>query len=91
MPLRSAVEEASLEAPRSAVIGSNPRLGQFFTPEKIARFMAGMFAPTPWKVCRLLDPGAGMGALSTAFFKRWDSGGGDFSSVEADAFEIDES
>ena len=43
--------------------------GQFFTPPEIAQFMAGLFSlPTP-KTFRLLDPGAGIGALSSAFCK----------------------
>jgi len=41
--------------------------GQFFTPPEIAQFMAGLFSlPLP-KTFRLLDPGAGIGALSSAF------------------------
>ena len=41
--------------------------GQFFTPPEIAQFMAGLFTlPIP-KTFRLLDPGAGIGALSSAF------------------------
>ena len=41
--------------------------GQFFTPPEIAQFMAGLFSlPIP-KTFRLLDPGAGIGALSSAF------------------------
>jgi adenine-specific DNA-methyltransferase len=52
----------------------NPRsrqsqLGQYFTPEGISAFMAGLFGPLPPKV-RLLDPGAGSGALTTAFVTR---------------------
>jgi adenine-specific DNA-methyltransferase len=42
------------------------QLGQYFTPDSIAAFMAGMFGPLPPTV-RLLDPGAGSGALSAAF------------------------
>ncbi|WP_375263748.1 Eco57I restriction-modification methylase domain-containing protein [Palleronia sp.] len=41
-------------------------LGQYMTPGPIAEFMAQMFGPMP-KCIRLLDAGAGMGALSVAF------------------------
>jgi adenine-specific DNA-methyltransferase len=52
--------------------------------------MAGLF-PYSEGVCRLLDPGAGIGSLSAAFLDRWESGGFRFSRVDLDAFEIDES
>jgi adenine-specific DNA-methyltransferase len=45
-------------------------LGQFFTPDPVARFLASMFilrdAPAT-----LLDPGAGVGSLAAAFVARW--------------------
>ncbi|XFA73060.1 BsuBI/PstI family type II restriction endonuclease [Thermosynechococcaceae cyanobacterium Okahandja] len=40
--------------------------GQFFTPKKIACFMASMFAKRPHTL-NLLDAGAGVGSLSAAF------------------------
>jgi len=42
------------------------KLGQFMTPGHIAEFMAAMFETIPHEV-RLLDAGAGMGALTAAF------------------------
>ena len=45
-------------------------LGQFFTPAKIAQFMAGLFS-VPVSPVRLLDAGAGEGALTMAFIDRW--------------------
>ncbi|SNR60025.1 Eco57I restriction-modification methylase domain-containing protein [Paracoccus sediminis] len=42
------------------------RLGQFMTPTGIARMLAGHFLHMPSEV-RLLDAGAGMGALTAAF------------------------
>ncbi len=44
-------------------------LGQFLTPAPIARFMAGQFSNLAGHV-RLLDPGAGVGSLTTAFVER---------------------
>jgi len=63
------------------------QLGQFMTPATIAAFMAAMFkGPLPPKV-RLLDAGAGRGALTTAFIERW---GSDLEATfEAHAYEVD--
>jgi len=59
-------------------------LGQFFTPALIAEFMAGLFSP-PDGTVRLLDAGAGEGALTQAFVARWCKG-----SIAADAYEVDD-
>ena len=66
------------------------RLGQFMTPATVARFMASLFLPRPLQTCRLLDAGAGMGALSCAFLNRWTTGGSGFASVEVTAYEVDD-
>lgn len=43
------------------------QLGQFFTPEPVARFMASLFEqPARGKHLSILDPGAGIGSLSAA-------------------------
>jgi hypothetical protein len=61
------------------------------TPSPVARFMASLFPPVTLQKCRLLDAGAGVGALSCAFLDRWASGDGvDFREVEVDAYEIDD-
>ncbi len=65
------------------------RLGQYMTPASVARFMASLFSPSGVGSCRLLDPGAGMGALSAAFLERWKSGGFGFGDVSVTAFEVD--
>ncbi|WP_353930697.1 BsuBI/PstI family type II restriction endonuclease [Okeanomitos corallinicola TIOX110] len=44
-------------------------LGQFLTPAKIARFMAGQFNNLSGHI-RLLDPGAGVGSLTAAFVEQ---------------------
>lgn len=64
--------------------------GQFMTPSSVACFMASLFPPSNQQTCRLLDAGAGVGALSCAFLDRWVTGGFGFESVEATAYEIDE-
>ncbi|EPU6592575.1 SAM-dependent methyltransferase, partial [Escherichia coli] len=61
--------------------------GQFMTPSGVARFMASLFPPSTMKTCRLLDAGAGLGALSCAFLDRWLVGEFGFESVEATAYE----
>jgi adenine-specific DNA-methyltransferase len=43
--------------------------GQVFTPPEIARFMAGLLSAIPSEYV-LLDPGAGIGMLTTAFCER---------------------
>jgi adenine-specific DNA-methyltransferase len=58
-------------------------LGQFLTPESVAKFMAGLFSQRTGAI-RLLDAGAGVGALTAAFLDRW---GADL--VCATAYEID--
>ncbi len=67
------------------------QLGQFMTPASVAKFMAEMFPPSNVKTCRLLDAGAGLGALTSAFLDRWKSGGFEFSRVESTAHEVDDS
>ncbi|HHV7361373.1 Eco57I restriction-modification methylase domain-containing protein [Morganella morganii] len=76
-------------APRTAQ-KHKAELGQFMTPSGVARFMASLFPPSSVQTCRLLDAGAGVGALSCAFLDRWLTGGFGFESVEATAYEIDE-
>jgi tRNA1(Val) A37 N6-methylase TrmN6 len=63
--------------------------GQFMTPSSVAMFMAAMFPVNTMQTCRLLDAGAGVGALSCAFLDRWAAGGFGFSNVEVCAYEID--
>lgn len=76
-------------APRTAQ-KHKARFGQFMTPSGVARFMASLFPPDTRQTCRLLDAGAGVGALSCAFLDRWITGGFGFESVEVVACETDE-
>ena len=64
-------------------------LGQFMTPSPVARYMASLFPHSSLQTCKLLDAGAGVGALTCAFLDRWASGGFTFGQVEATAYEID--
>jgi tRNA1(Val) A37 N6-methylase TrmN6 len=51
--------------------------------------MAGLFSPMLNCPCRLLDPGAGIGSLSSAFLDRCQSGDLAFSEITVTAFELD--
>lgn len=79
-----AVSESRIDASRKA------ELGQFMTPPAVAVFMASMFSNKTLPTCRLLDAGAGTGALSSAFLNRYAASGFDFGNLEVSAFEIDE-
>ncbi len=84
----SQVEKTRLIVSRGTAAAKKSQFGQFFTPERTAAFMAGLF-PDANGCCRLLDAGAGIGSLSAAFLERWRAGGFCFNRVELDAFEID--
>ena len=63
-------------------------LGQFLTAAPVADFMASMFGPLPGAV-RLLDAGAGAGALSTAFVSRLCETNEGVRTIEATLYELD--
>ena len=63
-------------------------LGQFLTAGPVADFMASMFGPLP-KVVRLLDAGAGAGALTAAFVTRMCERNLGVRAIEATLYEID--
>lgn len=45
-------------------------LGQFLTPSSVAKFMASLFDKTKLNDLKMLDPGAGIGALTSAVLER---------------------
>jgi adenine-specific DNA-methyltransferase len=63
-------------------------LGQFLTPAPVASFMASLFGPLP-DVVRLLDAGAGAGALTAAFVLRLCEKKDGVRAVEATLYELD--
>ena len=85
----TAIEKTRLQVSKNTTAKKKAQLGQFFTPARIARYMAGLFNPASHKVCRLLDPGAGIGSLSSAFLERCIAGDLAFSNIEITAFELD--
>jgi predicted RNA methylase len=64
-------------------------LGQFFTPRGIARFMAHLLDFSPFDEVRLLDAGAGSGALTSAAVEVWREARPK-GTLKACAYEVDE-
>ena len=74
-------------------VTANPRerqeeLGQFLTASPVADFMASMFGPLP-RTVRLLDAGAGAGALTSAFVSRCCEKRDGVRAIEATLYELD--
>ena len=63
-------------------------LGQFLTPAHVADFMASFFDKLPASV-RIIDAGAGAGALVAAFVRRACMQGSGVESIHTTAYEID--
>ena len=68
---------------------SREELGQFLTPSSVAEFMVSMFERLPQTV-RLLDAGAGAGALTSAFVSRCCEMGDGVRRIEATLYELDD-
>ena len=68
--------------------GRKEELGQFLTASPVADFMASMFGPLP-KTVRLLDAGAGAGALTLAFVSRCCEKREGVCAIEANLYELD--
>lgn len=64
------VETYRLDAVRRLDPNTKSRLGQFMTPASIAVFMASLFRDSYLNEIRLLDAGAGIGTLTSAFVDR---------------------
>ena len=86
----AAIDNVQHELTTSLEAEKRSTLGQFMTPASVARFMAAMFPSSDRKICRLLDPGAGMGSLTAAFLERCENSGFGFEQISTVAFEIDE-
>lgn len=78
------MKAATIEHPRAR----KEELGQFLTSRSVAEFMASMFAPLP-TVVRLLDAGAGAGALTTAFVARVCAKREGVRVIQATLYEVD--
>lgn len=85
----STLEKTRLRVSRNTTATRKSQFGQFLTPASTAHFMAGLFRPTSAGQCRLLDPGAGIGSLASAFLERCQSDDLNFSAIAVTAFELD--
>ena len=83
------VEQTRLRVSKNTEAKRKSQLGQFLTPARTAQFMAGLFTSKDNFDCRLLDAGAGIGSLSSAFLERCIDGDLRFKNVEITAFELD--
>lgn len=88
-PLLLELEQARLRLSRYTEAKKKSQLGQFLTPAQTAKFMAGLF-PSSSGNCHLLDAGAGIGSLSSAFLERCVSRELNFDEVRVEAFELDD-
>jgi len=87
--LLAAVEQTRLRVSKNTEAKRKSQLGQFLTPARTAQFMAGLFTAKDDFDCRLLDAGAGIGSLSSAFLERCIEGDLRFRNVNVTAFELD--
>jgi adenine-specific DNA-methyltransferase len=71
-------------------IKQRSELGQFLTPAIIARFMSAQFTNLSGQI-RLLDPGAGVGSLTTAFVERLLSSPNPVENCFITAYEVESS
>lgn len=83
------VEQTRLRVSKNTEAKRKSQLGQFLTPARTAQFMAGLFTDKDNIDCRLLDAGAGIGSLTSAFLERCVDGELSFNNVEITAFELD--
>ncbi len=83
------VEQKRLDFSKNVGGARKAQFGQFLTPATLARFMAELFPAQNDEICRLLDPGAGIGSLSGAFLERCAFGDLKFQRVEVTACELD--
>jgi adenine-specific DNA-methyltransferase len=75
-------------APESAARRRQGELGQFLTPPPVADFMASLFGPLP-KTVRLLDAGAGAGALTAALVSHLGEKNAGVRAIDATLYELD--
>ncbi|MBT24882.1 MAG: SAM-dependent methyltransferase, partial [Rhodobacteraceae bacterium] len=87
--LLESIDQTRLEVSPTLDPKRRSKLGQFMTPGRIASFMAGMFDTLPPDV-RLLDAGAGMGALTAAFVAEALRRDVRPASIDVTCYEVDE-
>ena len=81
-------EACILAPPVKKPLSRASQFGQFMTPGNVAGFMAGLFEGAFPATVRLLDAGAGKGALTEAFIAHWKARRSS-GRLEASAYELD--
>jgi adenine-specific DNA-methyltransferase len=71
MSLSSTIESKRIIANQQLEHEKKSAFGQYMTPESVASFMASLFPEPTSKQIKLLDPGAGIGSLTSAFVERF--------------------
>jgi tRNA1(Val) A37 N6-methylase TrmN6 len=87
--LLASLEQTRLRVSKNTEAKRKSQLGQFLTPARTAQFMANLFASKNDLDCRLLDAGAGIGSLSSAFLERCVANELSFKKIKVTAFELD--
>lgn len=90
-PLREQMEQQRINHANETPSDKKQELGQYFTPGRIADFMASLFPRQSAGDVRILDPGAGLGILSCALVERITDEQWDIGTLCVDAYEIDSS
>lgn len=81
------IDERRLSVSRQTPTKVKSEYGQFMTPSVIGRFMSSLFRTTRGTRVRLLDPGCGIGSLTTEFVRRCLGDG--VTSIESEVWELD--
>jgi len=84
-----AIDEIRLVVARETPEETKADLGQYMTPYVTADFLASMFDFEKFQICKLLDPGAGIGSLTIAFLRKAASRTKHLRNVRVTACEID--
>lgn len=84
----SAALATEADSATSCSTPSKHELGQYLTPSYVADLMAGFFANLP-ETIQLLDAGAGEGALTAAFVRRFCTSKDRPKRIEVTAYEVD--
>jgi len=87
--MQLAIEQIRTSLSKEINVNRKKQLGQFFTPSRIASFMAGLFDIGSRERIRLLDAGAGIGSLSSAFLERCIKESCKIKEIELHAIEIE--
>ena len=86
--LLSRAEEHRLTVAKATKRAHKSAFGQFMTPASTAEFMANLL-PRPKAAASVLDPGAGLGALTCAVLDHWQAKKKGHMPISVTAYELD--